>query len=141
MNKKYDDLPSTTHPEYQKLWRQKEENKVKLELYRRTWYASNKARISVESKIRRDQHPEHHRERTWKRNGILNFSYNDYLELLRIQANQCKICKLHMEAPNVDHDHVTGQVRGLLCTHCNKGLGCFQDNPHLLKNALTYLTR
>lgn len=38
-----------------------------------------------------------------------------------------------------DHDHSTGLTRGVLCSACNGGLGCFRDRPDLLRNALTYL--
>jgi hypothetical protein len=40
---------------------------------------------------------------------------------------------------HVDHNHMTGKVRGLLCHHCNVGIGHFEDNIVLLSNAITYL--
>src|SRR5262249_25852207 len=40
---------------------------------------------------------------------------------------------------HVDHDHVTGEVRGILCFNCNGGLGQFKDNIATMRNAIDYL--
>ncbi len=71
----------------------------------------------------------------------------DYNKLLELQANKCQICQKEIKTaakptPNracIDHDHLTGQIRGLLCHTCNLGLGFFQDNPTFLRHAYTYL--
>lgn len=39
----------------------------------------------------------------------------------------------------MDHDHVTGEVRGMLCPSCNNGLGLFKDSVVHLRNAISYL--
>lgn len=39
----------------------------------------------------------------------------------------------------MDHDHVTGKFRGMLCNHCNRGLGNFKDNINNLEKAILYL--
>ena len=41
----------------------------------------------------------------------------------------------------VDHCHKSGQIRGLLCNACNKGLGLFKDSPIILEKAIKYLNQ
>lgn len=67
-------------------------------------------------------------------------------EFTRIQGNRCAICGVTQEdAPRkvllLDHDHVTGRPRALLCHHCNCGLGHFRDNPARMLAAIAYLER
>ena len=61
--------------------------------------------------------------------------------LYRTQEGKCAICHIHVseDSINVDHDHLTGLVRGLLCWSCNVGLGHFKDDPTYLKKAASYL--
>lgn len=63
-------------------------------------------------------------------------------ELLLEQTGLCAICKRDETicgTLNVDHDHSTGKVRGLLCTTCNRGLGEFRDRITDLESAISYL--
>ena len=39
----------------------------------------------------------------------------------------------------VDHDHHSGKIRGILCNHCNRGVGHFRDDPLVLEFAKVYL--
>ena len=60
------------------------------------------------------------------------------------QQGRCAICGTDEPGSkfkhfHVDHDHVTGQVRALLCSDCNTGLGKFRDDPDLLRAAATYI--
>lgn len=61
--------------------------------------------------------------------------------LYSMQEGECAICEKFFpkEKLQVDHDHKTGKVRGLLCFHCNLGLGHFKDNIRALANAIRYL--
>jgi hypothetical protein len=84
-----------------------------------------------------------------------------YDEMRAAQGYRCAICQRHeAELPRstsgrprkdgspskasallvVDHDHVTGVVRGLLCATCNIALGMFADHPGSLENAVRYLS-
>jgi len=60
------------------------------------------------------------------------------LQSLKDTTKECVICGTE-EKLVVDHDHATGKVRGMLCNHCNRGLGHFKDSPMLLEFAAQYL--
>ncbi|HEX5997147.1 MAG TPA: endonuclease VII domain-containing protein [Jiangellales bacterium] len=87
------------------------------------------------------QQTEHGRRRL--RNSALLRKYgittDDYDEMVREQNGQCAICRSSGELLHVDHCHETGRLRGLLCSHCNKGLGHFKDEPERLLAAVQYL--
>ena len=63
---------------------------------------------------------------------------DEALKELKASVTQCVICG-SQEKLVVDHDHKTGNIRGLLCNHCNRGLGHFRDDPMLLEFAAQYL--
>lgn len=70
-----------------------------------------------------------------------------YESLKESQAGKCAICggegfRMHKGIKDllvVDHCHDSGDVRGLLCNNCNRGLGLFKDNKESLANAIKYL--
>lgn len=66
--------------------------------------------------------------------------------LLQRQHGRCGICPARKPGTSsgewcIDHDHVTGQVRGLLCGRCNSGIGMLQDDPKIIAAAAQYVTR
>lgn len=62
-----------------------------------------------------------------------------YQSMLAEQKGKCAVCLLPMSPPCVDHDHVSSNVRGLLCRDCNWILGKAKDDPTLLRRAAVYL--
>ena len=64
---------------------------------------------------------------------------HDYDTMLVAQRGCCALCEQRMDRPNVDHCHTTGEVRGLLCHLCNRGLGLFKDSPAVLIRAAEYV--
>jgi hypothetical protein len=62
-------------------------------------------------------------------------------QIMMAQQEQCAICKksFDKDTPLVDHNHQTGEVRGLLCRPCNTAIGLLHDNPLLCDAAAAYL--
>ena len=78
-----------------------------------------------------------------KRLSKHNITPEVYNEMFDKQQGKCLICNRHQSELKkglcVDHDHITGKNRGLLCTKCNLRLGTFNDNIEDLKRAIIYL--
>lgn len=73
---------------------------------------------------------------------LYNLNLEDYGKMLKFQNNVCYICRRNdfKYSLAVDHDHGTGEVRGLLCKGCNRDLlGALHDSVEALKRAIEYL--
>lgn len=82
-----------------------------------------------------------HHERRCASYGLTTAQFN---ELLERQHHLCAICRRESDNGRwkdfvIDHDHITGQVRGLLCSKCNHGLGLFGDDVERVATAERYL--
>ena len=91
----------------------------------------------------------------WRKGLLARFglTVEDYDRLLESQDYRCAICKRDrqdfLRSFAVDHDHLccSGKkscgkcVRGLLCTNCNQGIGCFRDEADTMLSAVEYLRR
>ena len=77
-------------------------------------------------------------ERAWAVYGI---SDAERAVRLAAQDGRCLICQEVTDRLVIDHSHEWGHVRGLLCRHCNAGLGFFRDNPDALARAAKYVRR
>jgi hypothetical protein len=125
--------------------------------YAKAYYAAHQEELRKKNKAYRVAHQEELREnaKTYKaahreqyRNSHLKRRYRitaaDFDTLLAAQGGRCAICGTDQAGGrdgvfNVDHDHVSGRVRGLLCRSCNVGIGHLQDNPDLLRAASRYI--
>lgn len=79
-----------------------------------------------------------------------NITIEDYKRMFREQKGKCEICNKKETAKDsynklkrlsVDHNHKTGNVRGLLCQRCNTGVGYFMESIESLKGAIKYLRK
>jgi hypothetical protein len=94
-------------------------------------------------KAGRKSNPELYQNQELKKHyGI---TVTQYKQMLADQGGGCKICGsrtgIGKRKLAVDHDHKTGQVRGVLCNLCNRGLGAFKDDPVLIQAAIAYLEK
>lgn len=84
----------------------------------------------------------------YKRDRHLKLTYgitlDDYNKMFQKQEGCCASCGVHQSELKqplfVDHDHKTGEVRALLCRHCNTALGYVKDDVNILKSLVNYLT-
>ena len=73
-----------------------------------------------------------------------NMNIDFFNEMLIYQDNKCSICKNNFKTNKhafIDHDHITGNVRELLCPKCNALLGSCNDNIKILISAVSYLKK
>lgn len=84
----------------------------------------------------------------WKLRACFGITPEQFDKMMSDQGGCCAICgkppdkakgHRHKHRLNVDHDHKTGKVRGLLCNNCNIGLGAFEDSQDRIANAIQYL--
>ena len=118
------------------------------------WYSENREASIANVKRWQQENKEHlhayrkeyrQRRKVEERDAYLRRRFGitqaDYDAILEMQRGGCAICgkppgtiSLH-----VDHDHATGEVRGLLCVGCNNALGQFHDDRELLARASDYI--
>ena len=93
------------------------------------WYAKNKKRKAAY-------------QRKYDLENLYGINEEKYQKLLKFQKHKCAVC-FEPDKPNkklhIDHSHITGLTRGLLCGNCNKALGLLLDSTILLGRLIGYL--
>jgi hypothetical protein len=113
--------------------------------YRQT--LKGKANARERQRRYRERHPERTSARYMQgnlRRALIDreITETDYQAMLIKQHGTCAICSkpTGKRRLDIDHDHDTGKVRGLLCLNCNRAIGLFNEDPHRLVSAIEYLT-
>ena len=112
--------------------------------------------LKRKSKYMKNRETELYRNEQWRLRNLgkvanrvrkrkYNLSPEEYIKLYEDQKGCCAICGVHRDTLDknfaIDHDHITGKVRGLLCRRCNLFLGHVQDSIKLLQKAINYLQK
>jgi hypothetical protein len=122
---------------------------------RKQWYAANKEREIARVTAWQKANPD--RVKAWRaknRDRInkqlreihlrtkFGLTPGEYDEMFAAQDGRCAVCR-SLPTPgislHVDHDHDTGEIRGLLCVRCNNGIGLFRESPDVLHRAADYV--
>lgn len=108
--------------------RKKRQNKSE---YQKEWARKNSARVKELSRAQ-------HLKRKFK------ITVEEYEQMLKNQNSVCWICQKKCEtnyALAVDHDHKTGNIRGLLCKNCNTAIGMFKEDVDVIMRAIEYIKK
>ena len=113
------------------------------------WRKENPDKYKAQWRRRKEKHAAYYQENKEKINSqylerLYGIDMENYNNILSEQNNSCAICNKECVSGRklaVDHNHDTGEVRGLLCCKCNRGLGNFHDNLDLLRSAVLYLEK
>lgn len=116
-------------------WKKDNPDKVRLS------NSTPEARASQKRKRmkRNAKFPRYYKGRDLKK--FYKMTLEDWDRMYSEQKGLCDICKTEVENPVVDHNHLTGKVRGLLCRTCNLGIGHLQESPEVLLSAIEYLQK
>lgn len=130
-----------TNAEYYREWRKKNPEKEKAKQDR--YQLRNKEKLKERRQAYLKKKPQ------WSREFMLRKRYNltiaEFDKMLEEQGGKCAICFATEPGGrgsfHVDHNHTTGEVRGILCASCNLMLGKTDDNTDKLKRAIEYLEK
>ena len=144
----------------------KEKIRIKARINWRNWRQKHKEELAekLKSRIKNDEVFRQKRinwSKRWRLNNpekmaeskkksllkSYGLTWEQYQDMVNSTGSCCYICgKLTTfenshNGLNVDHDHVTKKVRGLLCSNCNTSIGLANDNPVLLRKMIKYLKK
>lgn len=117
---------------YKKLDRKKENERCRI-LYhkKRNHYLEKNMKYRI-------KHPE--TLRSYKLKTKYGISISEYEELYKSQNGKCFLCE-SKDNLCIDHNHISGKVRSILCKKCNTALGMVNDNSLLLRKMADYIER
>jgi hypothetical protein len=118
------------------------ENVEKVRKNRKKSYWENRESNLERSRKRYRENPEKYFNLKLKK--LYGIDADEYNKLFKEQNFCCAICgdnlaKVDKKHRFLDHDHISGKVRGILCRRCNLGIGFFKDDTNVLGLAIKYL--
>ncbi len=115
--------------------------------YNHQYYKQNRAKMRAYADDYRRRNPRKDQKRDYTLRHRYGIGTDDYERLLVVQDGRCAVCgRIETARHNngqirrlaVDHDHESGEIRGLLCSRCNRRIGAVVDDPDWLRRAIEY---
>lgn len=123
---------------YRKAWTSK--NKIRILEIGRNWKKKNRDKLALQARLRYNSDNQKELDRI--RLNKYGITGDEFRTILKRQGHKCPICNHDIaKNPSVDHDHVTGKIRGLICNNCNLAMGNAGDSPKRLRAMADYLER
>ncbi len=129
-------------------------NKERIRAHRRTWTAEKRAAVSVSAKryYGKNRESVKAKSRLWQSQSGERRAATSLMRKLGISllvaerwigVKACFSCGATAvrgsRRHHVDHNHKTGEIRGVLCNRCNVALGMARDNPYVLRALADYI--
>lgn len=106
------------------------------------WNNKNIERTKVTSKKWREENKDHVKAMQKARDTLRYHGItSEVIDLIYSAFDKCDICDKKLIKKNLDHNHKTGRIRGVLCNNCNLSIGAMRDNPEVLEKAAEYLRK
>lgn len=113
--------------------------------WQREWRKYNPERAKEIARKCREKSPDSYRKHRFL--SLYGITIDEYNSIFLKQEGVCAICgeietqknQYKTKSLSVDHDHKTNEVRGLLCSRCNRLLGKIENNLELVNKCLKYL--
>lgn len=104
------------------------------------WQRNNREKSRANAKKHSDKPETKRYIRDWQLKKNYGITIEDFEKMSEKQDGKCLICeKVPEKGLHLDHDHLSGRTRGLLCSCCNQGIGSFMDDPEILAKAAKYI--
>ncbi len=109
-------------------------------------YKNKEDKLQRAKKYREQNRDEvNHRIRNSNYKKLYGITIEDFDRMYNEQNGCCAICKRHStnfkKRLCVDHNHITGKARQLLCDDCNQAIGRFQENIEIMQEAINYIRK
>lgn len=129
---------SKQHLEYMKVYKSNPTNKQRLRECARNY---QRKRLNIKEEKFRGPNQLKRGQAKYSKKDIAKMSlYGLTPEQFDALPSECEVCGSTTRLC-IDHDHITGKFRGVLCQSCNLALGHLHDNPDIITNLLNYLIR